>query len=460
MMIVRTIFVTAVVIATGFVGTSISFAESLVSDATASQAGLKVEWSTQVDVGAAGRIVDWQLDIDENQSTTYFVVTSGKRREVISQHDINAFGKPYGIEGAKSYANIRKEVFERENEVRGWDSKVAITSYSLPKSSIYVLNSSTEVISLDADTGRVRWQQSVGDPRLPSAGLGASHEYVAVANGTMVYCLSAENGNVLWSKQSQFAIGAPPTCSDKFLYVPLSNGRLQVFPIETDGYGAVSFVGNGTSSARPLITERTVSWPTDIGDLNVAPRTDRSSTSYRLKTNDSILATPSYLDGALYTGSLDGYVYAVDESRGRLLWEVTTGDGVTMTPVPFGQFLYVVTRANQLYKINAKTGRYAEGWQKPVLGIRQFVGVAKDQFYCLNTAGELVGMDRATGSIISSVSAGVVDLVLPNQVTDRMFLGNHTGYIQCIRPLDSLRPQMMGRRSGYGEGAGDERRGP
>ena len=444
MMIVRTIFVTAVVIATGFAGTSTSVAESLVSDAFASQAGLKVEWSTQVNVGAAGRVVDWQLDIDENQSTTYFVVTSGKRREVISQHDIDAFGKPYGIEGAKTFAGIRQEIFKRENEVRGSEAKVEITSYALPKSSIYVLNDSSEVISLDADTGKVRWLQAVGDPRLPSAGLGASHDYVAVANGSMVYCLSAETGSVLWSKQCQFAIGASPTCSDKYVFVPLSNGRLETFPIESDGYGAVAFVGNGTSTARPLITESTISWPTDIGDLNVAPRDNRNSTSYRLKTNDAILATPSYLDGAIFSGSLDGYVYAIDEAKGRMLWEVTVGDGVTSTPVPFGQFIYIVTRGNQLYKIEAKTGRYAENWQKPVSGIRQFVGVAKNQFYCLSTAGELVGMDRKTGSVISSVPAGVVDLVLPNRITDRMFLGSHTGYIQCIRPIDSLRPQMMG----------------
>ena len=435
--------------------------DGFITDATASSAGLKVEWFSQVGVGAAGKLIDWQLSIDENQSTTYFVVTSGRRREVIAQNDLNAFGVPFGIEKAQAYANERKEIIDLENKIRGRkDAKVTVTSYTLPKSTIYVLSSDGNVTALDADTGRKRWTQLVGNTRLPSIGLGASKKYVAVVNGSRVYCLDSETGRVLWNRRCKFAVGASPACSDEFVFVPLTNGRLESFPIETEGVGSVAFVAKGEGTARPLVTEKTVSWPTYAGHLNVAPKDSRRAVSYRLKTADSIVASPTFKDGILFTSSLDGFVYGVEEENGRLLWEVSTGAGISGSPIPYGNSVFVVSDDHQLYKIDAKTGQYSKGWERPRPGIKSFVGITADQFFCLDRAGNLVGIDKTSGAETTSLPTGAIDLILPNFQTDRMFFGTRSGYIQCVRQLSSLRPKLVGGDTEEvavsGEDAGDD----
>jgi len=127
-----------------------------VSDASAASAGLSVAWSMQLQISAREELVDWQLVVDENRATTYVVIEYGKRKEVIAESDLSPFGVPYGVEGAEKAAADRKEIIEYSLRNDGKeDVEVNISSYSLPKSSLYALGQSGQVVCLDADSGGV-----------------------------------------------------------------------------------------------------------------------------------------------------------------------------------------------------------------------------------------------------------------------------------------------------------------
>jgi hypothetical protein len=76
----------------------------IISDVQANQAGLTVHWFTQIQLGREHKLIAAELVVDENESTTFFEITGGGRREVISDKDINAFGEPYGVAGAEQRA--------------------------------------------------------------------------------------------------------------------------------------------------------------------------------------------------------------------------------------------------------------------------------------------------------------------------------------------------------------------
>ena len=168
----RNFFAVTAALAVAAVVTSPTIAQDgFLSDVNAAQAGLKVAWSTQVKISSKAEIVDWQLVVDENKSTTYFVISYGKRKEVISEKDMSPFGVPYGIELARKAAEDRKEIIEYRLANDGKeDVEVVISDYTRPKSTLFALGASGQVISLDADTGATRWTQKVGDYRLPSIG--------------------------------------------------------------------------------------------------------------------------------------------------------------------------------------------------------------------------------------------------------------------------------------------------
>jgi outer membrane protein assembly factor BamB len=417
--------------------------QGFISDANASQAGLTVAWSTQADISSKGSLVDWQLVVDEDQATTYYVISWGKRKEVIAQTDLSPFGVPYGVDGARTAAENRKEIIEAElRNDRIEDVEVKITDYTLPRSTIFALGASGRVICLDADTGKTRWVQQVGNYLLPSIGLGASKTHVAVANGSSVFCLDFESGRVLWSGRCKDGIDSSPTCSNENVYVPLRSGRLQTFPIDKNGLGSFNLVAEGNPRSRPIITEKHVVWTTERGHMNVAPL-DRRTVEYRLKSSGPVISQASAAGGKLYVGSLDGFVYGLSEISGRLDWEVSTGQGVLKSPVAFGNDVYVVSSANELFKVDSVEGTYPEGWQSPIRGIREIAGFGAETVYCISSGGRLIGINRDTRAITKSIPGSSIELVMPNGITDRMFFATKSGFIQCVHEVSSLRPRFL-----------------
>ncbi len=62
--------------------------------------------------------------------------------------------------------------------------------------------------------------------------------------------------------------------------------------------------------------------------------------------------------GMLYIASTNGYLYALNQSTGAIIWKANVGNYLTdSTPALEGQVLFVSTRSNMLEALNAHTGQ-------------------------------------------------------------------------------------------------------
>ena len=209
-----TLLASALVTAVLLVSAGTAFAsDSLVPDGIAHRAGLKVEWNSQMQVGGTTKMVDWFLQINENESTTYFTMESGPLREVVSNRQLNAKGEPFGIDGAKDEIDFRAEILEQRYKKRGVEGyEIKRSNYTLPKSILYTLSSNGNVGAIDADTGIAHWNRLI-DSGSRVVGLGASNGHVAVVIGSRVFCLNAADGRVLWDRKTNYSPGASPAVS-------------------------------------------------------------------------------------------------------------------------------------------------------------------------------------------------------------------------------------------------------
>ena len=76
---------------------------------------------------------------------------------------------------------------------------------------------------------------------------------------------------------------------------------------------------------------------------------------------DVFLSSPVVANGAVYFGSGDGNLYALDASSGELPWKFKTGDVVHASPAFADGVLFFGSWDSYFYAVDAKTGK--EKWR-------------------------------------------------------------------------------------------------
>ncbi len=417
--------------------------EGMISPVEAGRVGLVVQWFSQLEVSEASALVDVALVIDENRATTFFEIAGGGLREVISEHDLSPFGEPFGVEGAAGFAAIRQEIMQARLTRNLKEDTVTVEKVTVPHTTLYTLSKTGQLNSIDAETGELRWRVDVGSRQYPTLGMGASKTHLAVINGSSVHCLDASSGKTMWSKKLADAVSGSPVINDHYIFVPTANGRLEAIPLDSKGFGRTVYVavGKPPTSLAPLLEGTSVAWPTDRG-LTVAPADEIGSMRFRLRSDSPVEAQPAAHAGVFYVASREGFIYAVAEATGALLWDFPTGERIRKAPVPLGDDLFVITENNQLFKFDARTGDSSAGWELPLSGIRQFVGASENRLYVLSSLGQLMALDRKSGSNLGAVSGSLSLRSFSNRQTDRIYICHSTGLVQCLRETGSPRPMF------------------
>ena len=109
--------------------------------------------------------------------------------------------------------------------------------------------------------------------------------------------------------------------------------------------------------------QSTVDWwptfhhdPTHTGDsTSTAPLSNQLLWNYT--TGNSInYSSPTVLNGVVYFGSVDHYVYALNAATGAYIWSYKTGGAVDSAPAVANGVVYVGSDDHNVYALNAATG--------------------------------------------------------------------------------------------------------
>lgn len=72
---------------------------------------------------------------------------------------------------------------------------------------------------------------------------------------------------------------------------------------------------------------------------------------WRYQTGLYVFSSPTVVNGVVYIGSEDWYVYALDASAGTLLWRYLTGSAVESSPAVVNGVLYVGSNDDYVYAL-------------------------------------------------------------------------------------------------------------
>jgi outer membrane protein assembly factor BamB len=114
-------------------------------------------------------------------------------------------------------------------------------------------------------------------------------------------------------------------------------------------------------------------------------------------TGGAIHSSPAVIDGTLYIGSRDSYIYALDAETGERLWAFKTGSWVESSPVVVNGVVYCGSNDGNLYALNARTGEKVWAFSTSY-AIRSTPAVADGVVYIGTDDYYVYAVDAATGT--------------------------------------------------------------
>lgn len=420
----------------------------LIRDDVANRVGLTRSWFTRVQLDSArSRVVHVAQHVSSTDAFTAWEITHDRGKLIYTERDLDEFGEPLGKQKAEKLATEKLESLERAK----LNPKMVVQV--IPEITIYAMTDGGVIHAIDAQTGRTRWFTRVGNPIYPSEAPSANDHFVALLNGSTLYVLNQKNGEVVWSRQVRGAPGAGPVVTDRLVFVPMASGAVEAYELEDYRQPPWVYKSLGRAIVQPIWTGYSVAWPTDRGHLYVAEGND-AAIQFRLEASKSIVSQATKLaPSRIVAASIDGYVYCIHEQSGNLIWRFSTGEPIVRSPFVVGDHVLVVTDENNIFKLTAANG--ISEWSTS--GVSGILAVSNTRIYCLGRVGEMLIVDRETGSKLAMLPTETLDVQYLNKLTDRIIIGTSEGVIQCLREIQNEWPIVHAPASEQPrEKAGDE----
>ncbi|WP_277543584.1 outer membrane protein assembly factor BamB family protein [Haloarcula laminariae] len=156
---------------------------------------------------------------------------------------------------------------------------------------------------------------------------------------------------------------------------------------------------NGEVTSSPAIVDGTVYVGSEDGYLYALSAMDGTE-HWSFRTGDAIRSSPTVVDETMYLGSDDGTVYAVSTADGTENWAFQTEDAVPSSPAVVDNTVYVGSVDNNIYALDASSG--SEQWRYDTGGSIPFeVAVVDGVVYAgggANGAGTVYALSAADGT--------------------------------------------------------------
>jgi outer membrane protein assembly factor BamB len=224
-----------------------------------------------------------------------------------------------------------------------------------------------KVIAFDAETGRIRWQRTIGPSE--SSPLLADGMVIVGDWSHDVYAFTAASGNLRWHfKAGGLVKGA----------ISQSGNRVYFGAYDTHVYAL---------------------------DLHTGKQIWRASSQPRIGRTGTFYANAASAYGRVYIGATDGKMYSFGATTGKLRWSNGTGDFIYSSAAVWRGNVLVGSYDGYFYSFDAATGdirwRFHAGAK-----ISGSASVIDGVVYFSTLSGRTFGLNARNGKLVWSYPAG------------------------------------------------------
>jgi outer membrane protein assembly factor BamB len=297
-----------------------------------------------------------------------------------------------------------------------------ISSPAIVNGVVYVGSNDGNLYAIDQQTGSQKWKFPTGARVTSSPAVANGLVYFSSYDGNF-YAIDAATGKLQW----KFRNAGERRYAGTHLHGLLPEGESMPDPFDfylsspAVWHGAVYF-GSGDGN---------------IYALDAA----RGSLKWKFKTGDVVHASPAIVDGKLYIGSWDSYFYALDAATGKELWRFKTGEdpdihnqvGIQSSATVADGIVYFGCRDSKFYALDASTGQ--QRWAFPNKGswvITSPVAQAGKIYFATSDTALLHVLDAQTGAPIDSLQFHWPIFSSPSIAGNTLYVAGQDGKLVAI----------------------------
>jgi len=298
-----------------------------------------------------------------------------------------------------------------------------LSSPAIANGTLFVGSSDHNLYALDAATGALHWKFKTDGRITSSPAVSAGFVYFGSFDSNF-YAIDAATGQLKWkfktSGERRFAASHLHGAEPAAELMPDPFDFYLSSPVVSDG---AVFFGSGD---------------TNIYALDAAT----GVLKWKFKTGDVVHASPAISDGTLFVGSWDSYFYALDAATGKEKWRFKTGEdpdthnqvGIQSSAAVANGAVYFGCRDSKFYAVDAATGKQL--WSFPnkgswVIGSPAVLG--GKVYFATSDSGLFHVLDAKSGASIFSLDNKHWPMFSsPAIAGDTLYIGSHEGKLLAI----------------------------
>lgn len=312
---------------------------------------------------------------------------------------------------------------------------------------------------LDAETGSIRWTQTIGDNRENVFPPAITSDYAYVTSGTRLVALDRYNGEQLWSLELPAVASSGPAANDDFVYVQTADNKIAAFALKLSEENdkqpwplkrkfnkrpmAWFYSAGGPMVDPPIVLPELIAFATTEGVVYASALKEKKIL-YRFYTYSRQAAPLAHLGTDLFVATEEFDIYAIDLQNGFLRWRFVAGYPVYKRPTPFMDDLFAVAEGAGLLCIanhdqpdkGIKGGQLR--WRSP--NSLRLIGCSQSNAYAADLYNNFQIISREDGRQIASLPAMSFSVSSDNQFTDRLYMSTRDGLVLCLHEKQNVKP--------------------
>ena len=310
---------------------------------------------------------------------------------------------------------------------------------------------------------QMKWKFHTDGQVISSPAVADGTVFVASTDGNL-YAVDLASGTQKWKIFTGVRVTSSPAVENGVVYFGSYSGRFYAVDAATGTLkwkfqteGEKRFAGKHLHGSEPaaesmpdpfdFYLSSPALWGGAVyfgsGDGNVyALDAATGALKWKFHTGDVVHASPAISDGTLFIGSWDSYFYALDAASGKEKWRFKTGEdqniynqvGIQSSAAVVDGVVYFGCRDSNLYALDARTGEKKWAFNNKGSWVITSPAVRDGKVYfATSDTGTVYALDARAGTPIFSLKFGGWPLFSsPALAGGMLYIGSHQGKLIAI----------------------------